>query len=176
MISEQLAELVGAQVDDGEDVPQGPLRYVRARVNRYWDCAPVEMLHYMVAAVDPGNSETSAFERLDDLRSRYDRDRTRHKAGSYQKSDHVECQSQLFGWPNHIEQSFKRGSQIVNRLFGCGSIADCADAWPELGRGTPDAILILLNDIGHVHVTSHLLIMHDQNKRSCLFVRDELTT
>lgn len=108
-----------------------------------------------MAAVYPRDNESSAFERLDNLCSRYGRDGTRHRAGSYQKSGDVECQSQLVGWPDHIEQSLKPSPQIGNRLFGSRSVANGSNAGPELSGGAPDAVFVLLDDVGHVHVTSH---------------------
>ena len=89
------------------------------------------------------------------LRSRYDRDATRHKPGSYQKSGDVECQSQLVWWPNYIKQSFKRAAEVGDRLFLRRAIANRAYAGAELGRGAPNTVLILLDDVGHVNDTSH---------------------
>jgi hypothetical protein len=155
MASEQFAELVRSHADDEKDVPQGALRHVPASVNRNWDCTPIGMLHHVMTADDPYDIEASAFERLDYLRSRHGRDSARHKAGSYQRSGDVECQSQLIGWPNHIEQRFKRGAQVGDCLFLRRPIANRADARAELGRGAPDAVLVLLDDVGHVNVTSH---------------------
>jgi hypothetical protein len=96
-----------------------------------------------------------AFERPDYLRSRYDRDATRHKPGSYQKSGDVKCQSQLVWWPDYIKQSFKRAAEVGDRLFLRRAIADRAYARAELGRGAPNTVLILLDDVGHVNDTSH---------------------
>ena len=95
------------------------------------------------------------FERPDYLRSRYDRDATRHKPGSYQKSGDVECQSQLVWWPDYIKQSFKRAAEVGDRLFLRRAIADRAYAGAELGRGAPNTVLILLDDVGHVNDTGH---------------------
>src|SRR5262249_53900716 len=121
---------------------------------------------------DPHDNESGAFERLDYLRSRYGRDAARHKPGSYQKSADVECQSQLVWWPDYVEQSFKCGAQVGDRLFLCGTIAHRADARAELGRGTPDAVLVLLDDVGHVNVTSHFSIM----EQVCLRNGDKLAS
>jgi hypothetical protein len=78
MTSEHRAELVGRHADDSQDVPQGALGYVPTRVDRHRDCAPVGMLHHVVAAIDPCHGESGAFQRLDYLCSRYDWDVTRH--------------------------------------------------------------------------------------------------
>jgi len=110
------------------------------------------MLHHVVAAVDPRDIEASTFERLGYLRSRYGRDGARHEAA---ESGDVECHSQLVGWPDHIEQSLKGGAQVGDRLFLRRPIADRTNARPELGRGAPHAVLILLDDVGHVNDTSH---------------------
>jgi hypothetical protein len=113
------------------------------------------MLHYVMATSDPRDNESSAFERLYYLRSRYDRDAARHKPGSYQKSGNVECQGQLIRWLYYIEQGFKCCAQVVNGFFLRRAIADRADARAKLGRGTPNAVLILLDDVGHVNDSCH---------------------
>jgi hypothetical protein len=118
------------------------------------------MLHHVVAADDPCFNEASALERLDYLRSRYNRDIARHKAGSCQKSGHVKCQSQLVGWPHHFEQGSERSAQVSDRLIRRRPVTGRADARPELGRGAPDAVLVLLNDVGHVNGLGHVPIMH----------------
>jgi hypothetical protein len=113
------------------------------------------VLHHVVAASDSLDNEPGVFERPDYLRSRYDRDATRHKPGSCQKSGDVECQSQLVWWPNYIKQSFKRAAEVGDRLFLRRAIADRAYAGAELGRGAPNTVLILLDDVGHVNDTGH---------------------
>ena len=120
-----------------------------------WDCTAVRVLHHVMAASDPFDNESGAFERPDYLRSRYDRDAARHKPGSYQKSGDVECQSQLVWWPDYFEQSFKRAAKVGDRLFLGRTVADRADAGAELGRGAPDAVLVLLDDVGHMNGAGH---------------------
>jgi hypothetical protein len=155
LTSEQRPKLIWGHADDGQDVPQGALGHVSARVD--WDghCSSIGVLHHVVAASDSLDNESGAFERPDYLRSRYDRDATRHKPGSYQKSGDVECQSQLVWWPNYIKQSFKRATEVGDGLFLRRAIADRAYARAELGRGAPNTVLILLDDVGHVNDTSH---------------------
>jgi hypothetical protein len=113
------------------------------------------MLHHVVAAGDSLDNESGALERPDYLRSRYDRDATRHKPGSYQNSGDVEGQSQLVWWPDHVEQGFKGSAEVGDRLFLRRAIADRADAGSELGRGAPNTVLVLLDDVGYVNDTSH---------------------
>ena len=165
MTSEQGAELVGAHADDGQDVSQGALGHVASCVSWDRNCTPIGMSHHVVAARDPFDSESGAFERLDYLRSRYGRDAARHKPGSYQKSGDVECQSQLVWWPDHIEQSLKRGPQVGDRLCLRCAIANRADARAELSGGAPDTVLVLLHDVGHMNDTSHTLIMPQWSRR-----------
>lgn len=160
MTSEELTQLIRGHADDGQDVPQGALGNVLTRMNRDWDSTPIGMLHHVMATVDPLDTEASAPKRLDYVRSRYGRDRARHKPGSYQKSGHVECHSQLARWPDHIKQCLKRGAQVSDRLVWRRSIANCADARSDEGGSAPDAVLILLDGVGHVDVVSHLSIMH----------------
>lgn len=159
MTSEQRAELVRGHADDGKDVSQRALGYVSSRVNWDRNRTPIGMLHHVMAASDPLDNESGAFESLDYLRSRYSRDAARHKPGSYQKSGDVERQSQLVWWPDDIEQCFNRGAQVVNRLFLRRTIADRADARAELGGCAPDPVLILLDDVRHVNDTRHNLIV-----------------
>lgn len=155
MTSEQRPKLIWSPADDGQDVPQGALGHVPARVD--WDrhCSSIRVFHHAVAASDSLDNESGAFERPDYLRSRYDREATRHKPGSYQKSGDVKCQSQLVWWPNYIKQSFKRAAEVGDRLFLRRAITDRANARAELGRGTPNTVLILLDDVGDVNDTSH---------------------
>jgi hypothetical protein len=160
MTSEQRTELVRGHADNDQEVSQGALRHVAARVNWDRNRTPIGMLHHAVAASDPLDDESGAFERLNYLRSRYGRDAARHKPGNYQKSGDVECQSQLVWWPDFINQSFECGAQVGDRLFLRRAIADRADARAELRRGAPHTVLVFLDDVGHVNDTSHKLSMH----------------
>lgn len=165
MTSEQRAELVRSHTDDGQDVSQGALGHVASCVNGDRNSTPIGMLHHVVAASDPLDDESSAFERLDYLRSRYGRDAARHKPGSYQKSGDVECQSQLVWWPDYIEQRFECCAQVGDRLFLSRAIADRANARPDQGGSAPHAVLILVDGVGHVNDTSHSLIMPQWGRR-----------
>jgi hypothetical protein len=133
MTSEQCAELVHGHADNGQNVAQGALGYVTSRVDRYGDCTSIRVPHHVMASSYPHHCESGALKRLYYLRSRYDRDAARHKPGSYQKSGNVECQSQLVWWSDYVEQSFKRGAQIFNRLFLRRTIADGTNARAKLG-------------------------------------------
>jgi hypothetical protein len=155
MTSEQRAELVGCHPDNAEDAPQGTLGHVPAGMYRDRDRTPIWVLHHVVAAGDPRETESGALQRLDYLCSRDGRDGTRHKPRSYQKSSDVECHSQLIGWLNYIEKSFERVAQVGDRVFLCRPLANRADAGAEDAGGTPDAVLILLDGVGHVNDTSH---------------------
>jgi hypothetical protein len=159
MTSEQSPELIRGHADDGKDVPQSALRHVLAGMDRNWDSTSVGVPHHMMAALDALDGKADALKRLDYVRSRYGRDRTRHKTGSYQKSGYVECHGQLIGWSDHIQQRLKRGAQVGDCLFRRRPISDRAHTGPDQGGSTPDAVLILLDDVGHVHDTSHFYIM-----------------
>jgi hypothetical protein len=154
--SEQCAELVRRHADDLQDAPQGARRHVLAWVNRDRDGTAIEVLHHMMTASNPRDGESSALQRFDYLCSRYDRDAARHNPASYQKSGNVECQSQLIRWFDYFEQGFESGAQVCDRLFLCRAIAYRTNTGSELGGGAPDAVLILLYDVGHVNDTSHV--------------------
>lgn len=70
----------------------------------YSDGAPVWMPHHVVAAVDPCDGEASILESLDNLRSRYGRDATRHNAANNQRSGDVECQRHLVRYPHFFDE------------------------------------------------------------------------
>ena len=110
-----------------------------------------------MAAVNPFDNEADALERLDYIRSRNDRDSARHKAGSYQNSGDVACQSQFAGCADHIDQRIQRGAQIGERFFWRSSIANRADTGTEHGGSAPDAVLVLLDGVGHVNDLSHVI-------------------
>jgi hypothetical protein len=131
MTLEQRSELIRSHADDGQDVPQGALGHVATLMDGYWNRTPIRMLHEVVAAGDPLDSEPRLFESLDYLRSRYDWDATWHKPGRYYNSGDVECQSEFVRYPNLFDQQLKPRSQIRDRLFLRRAIADSADAGPE---------------------------------------------
>ena len=109
MTLEQRTELIGSHANAGEDGTQGPFGHVSARMDRDCNSASVGMAHEAVATLDPHNSESGAFERLDDLRSWYCRDTARHKPANYQRSGNVECQRHLVWYPNLFDEKFQAG-------------------------------------------------------------------
>src|SRR5258708_1089413 len=151
MTSKQLAELVGRHADGVKDAAQGSLEHVAASVDWDGDRTPVRMVHDVMAAVDSRNSEARALQRLDYPRSRHNRDGARHKAGSYQKSGNVECQGQLIRYPDLFDQQLQTRAQVGDRFLLRHPLAERSDARPELGGSAPAAVLILLDDVGHVN-------------------------
>ena len=113
------------------------------------------MAHEVVAAPDAGDGEPGALQRLDYLGSRYDRDAAGHKPARYYKSGHVECQSHLVWWSDLFEQKLKSLAQVGKRSFLRRPVAERGDTRTKLGGATPDAVLVLLDDVGHVNDTSH---------------------
>jgi hypothetical protein len=159
MISEQRAELVRGDAYAGQDAAQRPSGDVSPSVHRYGNGAPVWMAHDVMATVNPRDHEADAFESLDNLRSRYGRDAARHKAANYQRSGNVECQRHLVRYPYLFDEELQTGAQI-GKCFVLGlTVAEHGHARTKLGRGAPNAVLILLNDVGHVNDTSHALII-----------------
>ena len=122
---------------------------------------PVETAHHVMTAANPRDSESGTLERLDDLGSRYSRDAAGHKPASYQESGHVECQSQLIRWPDLLEQQLEAGTQVRDCFLSRGPLAERGDIGTQMGRRIPAvAVLILLNDVGHVNGLGHVPIMH----------------
>jgi hypothetical protein len=70
-------------------------------------------------------------------------------------SGDVQGQGQFVWYPDNVEQCFERSAQVGNRFFLCRPIANRAHARAELGGSAPDAVLVLLHDVGHVYDTSH---------------------
>jgi hypothetical protein len=156
MTSEQCAELIGGHADSDEDAAQGPLEQILAAVDWHRHGTPVRMAHNVMAAVDPRDSEAGTLQRLDYLRSRYRRDSAGHKPARYYKSGDVECQREFVRYPDLFDQKLKARAEVVNRGVPRLALAKRGNARTELCRRIPtDAVLILLNDVGHVHDTSH---------------------
>jgi hypothetical protein len=157
MTSEQRAELVRGHANRGQDAAQGALGNVSTRVDVYRDCTTVGMVHHMSAAVDPRDRESDAFKRPDYLRSRYGRDAARHKPVNYQKSGDVERHREFLWWPDLFEQKFKCSAQVRDRGFLRRPVAERGNARAKLRGAAPDAVLVLLNDVGHVNDSCHEL-------------------
>ena len=154
--SEQAAKLIRSHANRVQYAAQGAFEEILVAVDRYGDGTPIRMAHDVVTAVDPRDGETGAFQRLDYLRSRYGRDSAGHKPARYYKSGDVECQSQFVRYSDLFNQQLKTGAQIGNRGFLRLTLAERGNAWTQLCRRVPaNAVLILLNDVGDVHDTSH---------------------
>jgi hypothetical protein len=110
MTLEQCPELVRCHADDGQDVSQGASRHVPTRMDGDRDPASIGMLHDVMTASDPHDSESRAFGRLDYLRSRYDWDATGHRLGRYYKSGDVERQSEFVRYSDLFDQKLKSGA------------------------------------------------------------------
>jgi hypothetical protein len=67
----------------------------------------------------------------------------------------VEGQRQLVGRPNLFDQQFKPLAQISDSRFLRRPVAKRGNTRAELGRGAPDAVLVLLYDVGHVDNAGH---------------------
>lgn len=159
--SEQCPKLVRAHADVGQDAAQGSPGEISRAVDRHRRTASIRVPHDVVATCHADFGKTGTLEGPDNLRSRYDRDVARHKAGSYQKSGYVECQSHLFRYAELFDQRHQSGTKVGERLFLRVAVAIGAHPGPDAGRGAPDAVLILLHDVGHVYVSSHTFIMHE---------------
>lgn len=155
MRSEQSAELIRRHPNSGEDVAHGSLGYVAARVNWHADRAAIGMSHEVVAALNARDREPGALQGLDYLRSWYHRDAARHDPARYYESCHVECHSEFVRYADLFEQEFKALAQIGYRGLLCWPVPKCSNALAERGRATPDAVFILLDDVGHMNDSCH---------------------
>jgi hypothetical protein len=155
MRSEQRAELIWRHADDGQDVSQGAPGHVATCMDGDRNRASIRMLHDVVATGDPRDSESRTFERLNDLRSRYDWDAIRHKLGRYYNSGDVECQREFVRYTDLFDQQLKPRPKIRDRIFPCRAVADSSHAWPQQGGSAPHAVLVLLDDVGHVNDSCH---------------------
>jgi hypothetical protein len=79
-------------------------------VNGHGNGTPIRMAHDVVAAINSCYGEAGTFQRLDYPCSRYGWDAARHKPASYQKSGHVECQSQLVWYTDLFDEQFQTGA------------------------------------------------------------------
>jgi hypothetical protein len=156
MTSEQRTELIRSHADGGNDAAQGALEKVFAAVDGYGYRTPIRMAHDVVAAIDPRDRETGTFQRLDYLRSWDGWDGAGHKPARYYKSGHVERQSQFVRYPDLFDQELKSGTQVSDRGLSRLALTEGGHARTELGGCVPAAVLILLDDVGHVNDTSHV--------------------
>jgi hypothetical protein len=155
MMSEQRTELISGHADARQDLAQGSLGNILASVDRYGDRPAVGMAHDVMTTCDPRLRETRPLQRLDYPRPRCGRDRTRHTTASYQKSRNVERQGQLVRYPNIFYQSFQTDAQVADRRFLSWPVPERGNAGTELRSSTPNAVLILLDDIGHMNGAGH---------------------
>jgi len=159
-VLEQRAELVGCHSDGLQDAAHATRKQVFTAVNGHDGGTPVRVAHHMVTAIYPGDGETDALERLDNLGSGRNWDVARHKAASYQKSGYVERQSQLVWWANLFKQQFQASTQVRDCFLSRGPLAERGDICPQVGGRIPaSAVLFLLDDVGHVNDTSHTVSM-----------------
>jgi hypothetical protein len=161
MTSEQRAKLIRSDAGSRQNSSQGGLEDVSPGMNRHGNGWSVGVLHDVVTARDTGNLVSGAFQRLNHFRSRYRRDCTRHKSGSYQKSGYVECQSQLVWYPDLFDQALKGRAEVGDSSLRRLSLAERRSVRPQVGRGGPETGLVLLKDVGHVNDASHRPIMHE---------------
>jgi len=159
MTLEQSAELVRGHPNAGEDVAHGSLRYVAARMNWHADRATIGVFHEVVTALNARDRESGALQGLDYLSSRYHRDAARHKPARYYKSGHVECQGEFVWYADLFEQEFQTLAQVGYCRLLRRPVPECSNARAQRGRATPDAVFILLDDVGHVNDTSHASII-----------------
>lgn len=156
MTSEQRAELVRSQLSAGQDLAHGASRDVVACVDGHDNRAStVGMAHEVVATLDANDSEASPFQRPNDPCAWRRRDGAGHKPARYYKSGHVERQSHLVRWSDLFDQKFQSLTQVGKRGFLRRPVAERGDARTKLRGAAPDAVLVLLHDVGHMNDTSH---------------------
>lgn len=71
------------------------------------------------------------------------------------KSGHVERHGHFVRWPDLFDQKFQSLSQVGKRSFLRRPVAERGDARTKLRGAAPDAVLVLLDDVGHMNDTSH---------------------
>jgi len=84
------------------------------------------------------------------------------KPARHYESGHVECQGEFVWYADLFEQEFQTLAQVGYCRFLRRPVPECGNARAERGRATPDAVFILLNDVGHVNDTSHASIITRQ--------------
>lgn len=157
MTSEQRAELVRGQLGAGQDLAHGASRDVVACVDGHDNRAPaIGMTHEVMAALYADDSEAGLFQRPNDPCSWCRRDGAGHKPARYYTSGHVERQSHFVRWPDLFDQKFQSLTQVGKRSFLRRPVAERGDARTKLRGAAPDAVLVLLDDVGHMNDTSHV--------------------
>jgi hypothetical protein len=145
--SQKVAQLVSGHADYRENVPQRALCHVPV-VNWHRYCPAIRVFHHVMATADPHDLESSTFKCSDYLCSSNGRYRGEHKA---LLSGNVKDKRQLVRDADLGNQCLQRPAQIIERRFAGRTVADGPDTWPELGRCTPNTVLILFEDVWYVH-------------------------
>lgn len=101
-----------------------------------------------MAAADPRDLESGPFKCSDYLCSPNGRDRGGHHATL---SGNVKGKRQLVRDADLGNQRLQRLAQIIERRFACLTVPHGPDTWPELGRCTPNTVLILFERVWYVH-------------------------
>ena len=154
--SEQRTELVRSQLGAGQDLANGASRDIVACVDGHDNRASaVGMAHEVMATLDANDSEAGFCQRPNDPCSWCRRDGAGHKPARYYKSGHVERQSHLVRRPDFFDQKFQSLTQIGKRSFLRRAVTERGDARTKLRGAAPNAVLVLLDDIGHMNDTSH---------------------
>jgi len=73
-------------------------------------------------------------------------------------SGNVKRERQLVWDADLSNQRLERIAQIIERCFACLTVADGPNTWPELGRCTPNTVLILFDGVRYVPVLARTLI------------------
>jgi len=114
--SEQRPELLGVHADDRQDVPQGALSYVAARVDRDHDRPTIGMAHHAMASADSHDREASPLKRPDPPSPPEWPERSR-------ASGNVKSQRQLIRRADLGEQRFQDLPRVGNRGFRRRTVA-----------------------------------------------------
>jgi hypothetical protein len=154
MTSEQLTELVRGHPDAGEDVTQGSLGHV-PRVNWHANRTAIGVSHEVVAALNTSDRESGALKGLDHLRPRYGWETARHNPAGYYGSGYAECHTEFVRYADLFEQKFQAFTKVGYRRFPRRPVPERGNARAECGRATPNAVFVLLDDVGHVNGASH---------------------
>lgn len=110
-----------------------------------------------MATLDANDSEADLLQRPNDPGPWCRRDGAGHKPARYYKSGHVERQRHLVRWPDLFDQQFQTLTQVGKRSFLRRPVTERGDARTKLRGAAPDAVLVLLDDVGHMNDTSHVI-------------------
>lgn len=121
---------------------------------RDWNGTTIGVLHQVVAAPNPIDLETGAFQRSNDLVTTNNW-HWRHQSSLAEASGHAQFQRHLGGRLDVLEKQQQPLPEVRQSRFWAITVANRTDAGTEHGVSTPHTIFILFQHVRNMHYAAH---------------------